>query len=277
MTCFYKCVTLTSQNLKGTTMKNKLSSNIIYTILIATIFFLLASTHAYAHFPWITAHEGDDAKEVQEFELGWGHHFPDDGNLSPDRISSITLVTPGGDILDIPPKDEIVYTIDSLKPTGMYTITAIQKGGYYSQTTQGGKRGSKTDHSNAISCGFSNNTMKALFSKGDNNTGARHILGHPLEIVPLTDPAGLNPNEVFPVKVLFHGKPFTGMISATWEGFEESDDLALEKQVNKDGIVEIPIEKKGLWMIMVHTAEDYPDSDVCDHLKYTATLTFRIK
>ncbi len=258
-------------------MNNETSLNLIYTILIAMVFFLLVSTHAYAHFPWITLHDGDDATQVREFEFGWGHHFSDDGNLSADRIDSIKLAEPGGAIRDISVKDGVVYTIDELDAAGMYTIAAVQKGGYYTRTTQGGRSGSKTDHPNAISCGFSNNTMKALFSKGDSNQDAAHILDHPLEIVPLADPAELNPNEMFPVKVLFHGKPFTGMISATWEGFQESDAFAIEKQVNKDGTVEIPIRNKGLWMIMVHTSEDYPDPDVCDRLNYTATLTFRIK
>lgn len=246
-------------------------------IFAMTLLFVLLSASAFAHYPWITLHKGDGRSADQRFELGWGHDFPHDGILSADRVDSLSLVKPGGDTLELAVKEDGIHTIDNLDTPGGYIVAAVQKGGYYTRTTRGGRQGSKADHLNAISCGFSNNTMKSIFSKGGKSVSFDHVLGHALEIVPLADPAALGKGDRFSIKVLFHGKPFTGTVNATWEGFEGDDGYAVESASNKDGIAEIPLESDGLWMIMVHTSEAYPDTEVCDNLNYTSTLTFRIK
>lgn len=257
-------------------MKSNKSVSFIGRVLPAVAFCLLIATSAYAHFPWITPHDADaDNPEKQTFELGWGHHFSDDANLSPDRVESMRLVEPDGNIRDISLEDGPVYGVKDLAPSGTYIIEAIQEGSYYSRTTRGGKRASREEYPNAVSCGFSNNTMKAIFSRGEGGDAGR-ILGHSLEIIPLEDPSTMTRGEKLPVKVMFRGEPFTGKVNATWKGFSDHDHFAHEKQAGADGIVEIPLENAGLWLIMVHVSEDYPDPEVCDDLNYNAVLTFRV-
>lgn len=246
--------------------------------LIAMVWILLIAGPVYAHFPWITLHEADGEPDFRQFEIGWGHHFPENGILSADRVESIRLIKPNGEAREISAKQGPRHALKDLDASGTYILEAIQTGSYYSRTTRGGKRGSRADYPNALSCGFSSNTMKALFSTGEgaDAADAGKRLGHPLEIVPLKNPAALDAGDVLPVKVLFHGAPYTGGVGATWDGFAGEGDFALETEAGNDGVVEIPLKEAGFWLIMVHAGEDYPNPDICDQLNYNATLTFWI-
>ncbi len=245
----------------------------IRTIIPAAVLAVLLAAPAYAHFPWITLHDQNGA--IQQFEIGWGHDFPGDGLLDPDRVESIRLIFPDGDERKIAADAGPPYSLSGIETAGTHIIEAIQKGSYYSRTTQGGRRGSRADHPNAISCGFSTNTMKAFFPVDHGNGDVEKSLGHDLEIIPLADPASLSSGDRLPVKVTFQGKPFTDSIYASWDGYNGDDAFALALETSEEGLAEVPIENDGLWIIMANTSEDYPDPDVCDQHAYTATLTFR--
>lgn len=240
-------------------------------VVVSSIFYCLALMPAYAHYPWITPHDNDGSGNEQLFEFAWGHHFPTDGILSADRIDSIVIIAKDGTTETVSPHEATLYAAGP----EAHIIAATQKSGYYSRTTKGGRQGSKVDYPDALSCGLSTNTMKALVGTGGIAGG--QVLGHPLEIVPISDASNLKKGEAFSVKVLFHGKPFTGNLRATWEGFSGEEALPFDKQLDSDGVIDIPLEEKGLWMIIANTSEDYPDPDVCDNLNYTSTLTFRVK
>lgn len=235
---------------------------------------VMLAAPAYAHFPWITLHEKNGG--IQEFEIGWGHRFPDDGVLDPDRVASIRLISPDGNAREIPVNQAPAYALSGIETAGTHIIEVIQKESYYSRTTQGGKRGSRADHPNAISCGFSTNTMKAIFPVERGNGDVQKKLDHDLEIIPAADPATLSAGDRLPVKVTFRGKPFTGSIYATWDAYNGDDEFGLELKTNEEGLAEVRLENGGLWMIMANESEDYPDPDVCDRHSYTATLTFRV-
>lgn len=72
------------------------------------------------------------------------------------------------------------------------------------------------------------------------------VVGHDIEIVPLTDPAGVKPGESLKVRVMFHGKPHSGGEVERGDG----TTVVVEKDIPRfttdaDGVVTIPIVKSG--------------------------------
>jgi len=95
--------------------------------------------------------------------------------------------------------------------------------------------------------------LKALVQVGDARDGSfAKVLGQPLEIVPERDPAFAAPGERLPVKVQFRGAPLAG---ARIEAFSRVGDDVRGADLRTDGrgLVEIPIDRRGVWLIrMVH-------------------------
>ncbi len=240
-------------------------------VLCIALIFRVGLVPAQAHYPWLTVSE----KEPMRFEVGWGHKFPKDGILGDDRIASAMLVHPDGAVRELSLGAQDAHPIGTLAPSGLHILAAKQRPGFYSRTHQGGRVGSKIDHPEALSCSESANTMKALISRGEGGDPGR-LLGHALEIVPLTDPASLGVGDEFAVRIVFQGKPFRGTVEATWAGFPDKEGYAVTRETDAGGEVRIPLSHGGLWLVKAATRVPYPDAAVCDHRSYTATLTFRV-
>jgi uncharacterized GH25 family protein len=95
--------------------------------------------------------------------------------------------------------------------------------------------------------------LKALVQVGDARDGSfAKVVGQPLEIVPERDPAFAAPGDRLPVKVRFRGAPLAG---ARIEALSRVDDdvRGADLRTDERGLVEIPIDRRGVWLIrMVH-------------------------
>ena len=161
---------------------------------------------------------------------------------------------------------------------GSYLIVAKRKTGFYTKTTQGGKRQSKEGLKNVIKCSRSQMCMKAIINVGDGQGKVDSKVGHPLEIIPLANPAELKAGDYLPVQVLLHGKPYNDKIFATYMGFStEKDVFAYTSKTDRQGKGRIRILQPGVWMIKVEHQQPYPDQDVCDVESFIATLTLEVK
>ncbi|SRR5581483_2124931 len=103
-------------------------------------------------------------------------------------------------------------------------------------------------------------------------------LDHELEIVPEKNPSQLKPGDTLPVRVLFRGKPLSGVrVSAVYEGAEpKGHEFPVTAETDEQGHASLKLDRPGLWyarLIHMIPAENERDAD---WRSYFATLTFRV-
>jgi uncharacterized GH25 family protein len=118
---------------------------------------------------------------------------------------------------------------------------------------------------------------KALVNVGGDDDSFAQPLGDRLEIVPLTNPAGVRAGQEMRVRVLFDGLPVMTRVTATYDGFSpRQDTYAYSTEDVADGRAYVMITRPGLWMVRVEhqIAEAKPT-----HERYVAraVLVFEVK
>lgn len=240
------------------------------------IFMLLVAMPATAHYPWIKVHGATSASEY--FRIHFGHSFPEDGLLRADRVAGVRLVHPDGsvEVLELEARED--HPLSPARNPGARMIVAEQNPAYWSRTHEGGRRASREQYPDAFSCSQSSNVMKAVVNRGT-GTAWQHRQGHPLELLPREDPAGLRAGDPLTLQVLLHGEPWEGEVRATYAGYpgDGGHDYALTVRTDAEGLARMVPAVAGYWLVQAHASEDYPDPAVCDRRSYHSTLTFRVR
>jgi len=100
--------------------------------------------------------------------------------------------------------------------------------------------------------------------------------GQRFEIIPQSNPSMLQTGEKLSVKVLFEGKPITGLrVSSGCENLNEGKYLA-HAQTDENGLATVEISGAGLWFVRTHFIRPHSDLDNFDWESFWASLTFRI-
>ncbi len=247
------------------------------------IFSLVAlAAPAPAHDMWIEVRDYTPAPgEEIAMTLAYDHHLPGREFLPKDRLQEIFLLRPDGSRAAIEGYSEVEYKAEATAGTGSHLVVALQKGSFWTKTTEGYQSGkSKKDVKEAIACTYSAKSAKALVNVGaPAGEALSKPLGHDLEIVPLADPAALRGGDFLTIKVLFKGKPLGGAdVVATYVGFSrEKNTFAYATKSAADGTAKIRMATNGAWLVAAHYKEDYPDPAVCDQNSFAASLTFEIQ
>ena len=104
------------------------------------------------------------------------------------------------------------------------------------------------------------------------------VLGHDLELVPLSDPAGVAPGQSLKLRVLFHGKPLAGGAIERGDGVTAVPENDIPRfATDADGIATVPIVKAGAHLLVIDyrvSPSAVPDQANAD--LYTATLWFMV-
>ncbi|MDA3971115.1 MAG: DUF4198 domain-containing protein [Desulfobulbaceae bacterium] len=240
----------------------------------------LFCTQAQAHYPWINmSNYSPDPGESVQMTIGWGHRYPLGKFLKKGDLESIVIVGPDGKKIPVSTASELEFEPENnLRNPGAYLVAGKRKTGFYTKTTQGGKRQSKEGLSNVISCSRSQMSMKAIINVGDGQGTVNRKVGHPMEIIPMTNPAQLKAGDYLPIQLLLHGKPYKGKIFATHMGFStEKDVFAYTSKTDRQGRGKIRILQPGVWLIKAEHTQPYPNQDECDVEKFIATLTLEVK
>jgi len=109
---------------------------------------------------------------------------------------------------------------------------------------------------------------KTLFSW---NEAFAKPVGLYMEIVPLVNPLVLKVGDTFPVLVLKEGVPLANA------GFESSDEEDPSYKTDAYGIAQIPVKKKGLFIVAAkYYAQQYADPSV-DAVTIQSSLSFTVK
>ena len=238
---------------------------------------------ASAHDLWLEVR--DYTPEVGEditLTLGYGHYLPAHEFMTHLDLEEIYMLDNKGKRIGLERYSDVEFRGEKpLEKEGTYLVVAEKKGGFFTNTTKGYKRGqSKKGLKNVIECSYSKKYSKAIVNvgKGEGKTFSK-ALGHELEIIPLENPGNLTEKDYFLVKVILKGEPVPyNHVFATYSGFStEKNTFAYATKTNKDGIARIKILKSGVWLIATYYQDAYPDPEECDQYKLTSTLTFEVK
>lgn len=105
-------------------------------------------------------------------------------------------------------------------------------------------------------------------------------LGHPLELVPLTNPVlESGPNRPIRLKLLFEGKPLSGArVSFVPRGqvLAEGVDSNFERTSDAEGFVEFTPSEGNVVLAVVHHLSPDRSGDGYDKTQYSATLTIAV-
>ena len=115
---------------------------------------------------------------------------------------------------------------------------------------------------------------KSLVRVGDGpRTGFDRVLGYPLELIPRVDPSALKPGDAFPVLLHYLGKPLAGVLVIAFTADAPGDRLEL--RTGADGLVTLPLDRAGIWLIKaVHMISLPASNPAADWESFWASLTF---
>jgi uncharacterized GH25 family protein len=240
--------------------------------------------HASAHDMWLNMrHYTFEADNPVYMTIGYGHFFSGPGGefMPQEYLDKLYIIGSDGRESKIKPNNQVEYQSEKpVERAGTYLVVASKKGGFFTKTTKGYKRGrSKKGLKNVISCNYSEKYAKAIVNIGNGSGNVfSKTLGHKLEVVPLKDPSKLREGDYMPVKILFEGKPLGTFVHATYAGFSsEKNTFAYATKSDKKGIAKIKILKSGVWLLIVKHEISYPDPKECDKISCSSALTFEVK
>lgn len=102
-------------------------------------------------------------------------------------------------------------------------------------------------------------------------------VGDPLEIVLVTNPAGIAAGGTITCRVLRDGKPLATEVKAGYDGFSaKEDEYAVQVTSDSAGLAQFVVPKAGLWFIRVAVTEKLSGADA-DKVNLRATYAFEVK
>ncbi|MBV9498514.1 MAG: DUF4198 domain-containing protein [Acidobacteriaceae bacterium] len=116
---------------------------------------------------------------------------------------------------------------------------------------------------------------KAIFPAATSGGSFSRNLGEQLEIVPQSDPFKTLPGQIFPVKVLYFGKPLAGIGVEIGDGQTKLKEEEIARyKTNTAGVALVRIARRGLQVIGVDYRTQPRFPQLSDHDDYGATLSF---
>jgi uncharacterized GH25 family protein len=223
---------------------------------------LLAGTAgANAHGAWVAQRHGDLA-------VVYGHGAGDDA-YKPEKVTAAKAATAAGEAREVRIVPQAKNALLDV-PKDAATLTVVFDNGFWTKGADGkyvnkGKRdvpgGQGTSHS------LKTNTT--ILAKGT----APKAQGLPLEIVPLVDPLSLKMGDDLPVRVLYQGRPLSGV--SLYPDYV-NDGHAESGKTDADGRVTLFVRNDGLNVIGVSHSVPAPDHPDVDRVGLFATLSFTL-
>lgn len=252
-------------------------------LLLCLLCLLIFPAGAMAHYASVTVdnYQPDPGEKIT-VTIGFGHAFPGDGKMrrAAYDYASLTIVDPDGN--SIPVKIEPFGDAGNLPiqiafaKKGPHTLILSMKN-FASKTTTGYKYQPKNELANVLYSKWSETISKALISVGGDHRNPWNVgTKDRFQIVPLKNPEVIPTDGFMPVKVMFDGKPWRGLMHATYAGFsDKSDTFAYTTKPDKEGVAEIKMLKKGMWLLYAAHAYPYDNKAKADECSFKATLTLQ--
>lgn len=161
-------------------------------------------------------------------------------------------------------------------------LTAIKDGETWCVTNEGGKTGARSELEaqglKVLRATKNDKFVKAIFNASHDDKNFASVIGQPLEIIPVTNPADAKVGEFFDVKILLNGEPYTGPVWATYDGFvTEYENTYAYYTEAENGEAHVKITSKGLWGIRAFQGDLPGKAGDYDALTLRAFLIFEVK
>lgn len=248
-------------------------------IILCFIAGLFAAQSLEAHLLWLNIDNYQPRiDETVQIDIGWGHKFPEDGVIKEEFLNRVYALDASGKEVPLTKISLSQYKFTP-KKEGTYRILANVHPGYVTKTTQGYKLKSKKDLQEVLSCFRYDIRAKAIIivdGKRENNDSPAD---DPLVIIPLKNTDQLKEGDLFPLKVIYDGKPLPNAdINATYKGFsDQSNTFAFTTLTDKNGEARVKLSKNGTWLVTATHKVPYPDPEVCDENSYKYSVSFKVK
>ncbi len=254
--------------------------------LIAGMIF--ANSGAYAHELTIKAKSDEPMKKDTPFEVTVqsAHKF-----IVPEEVEVIERVKAGiiedGKFIEsaLTPDEKnlcINFTVTPKNDDGSIMLVAVKDGESWCVTNEGGKTGARAELEKqglkVLSANKYDKYAKAIFNASHDDKNYSQVLGHPLEIIPVTNPADVKAGDYMKVKILLNGQPYTGAVWASYDGFApELENTYAYYTEAENGEASIKITAPGLWGIRAAQGGLPGVEGDYDHLNLRAFLLFNVK
>ena len=176
----------------------------------------------------------------------------------------------------------IDFTVTPKDTSGAVILAAIKDGETWCLTNEGGKTGARRDLEaqglKVIRATKNDKYVKAIYNTSHEDTKFSQIVGHPLEIIPVTNPADAKVGGYFHVKILLNGQPYTGPVWATYDGFvTEYENTYAYYTEAENGEAHIKITAPGWWGIRAYQGDLPGVEGDYDALTLRAFVVFEVK
>ena len=256
-------------------------------IFIIALIFSLVSFPAFSHELTIKAKSNEmKANEPFNVTVQSAHKF-----IVPEEVEVLERVKAGiiedgkfveAEIRANEPELCIDFTVTPKDLSQSVILAAIKDGETWSITNEGGKTGSRKDLEaqglKVIRATKNDKYVKAFFNTSHDDKNFATVLGHPLEIIPVTNPADAKVGEYFDVKILLNGQPYTGPVWATYDGFvTEYENTYAYYTEAENGEAHVKITAPGLWGIRAYQGDLPGVEGDYDAFTLRAFIVFEVK
>ena len=258
-------------------------------LLVASL--LCTASLAQAHDLWVTAPATLSPSETLKADLSYSHDFPYPDEIPADRLhifEPLHITSPDGTKKDLVQQGKnYQYVSESQLAKGSYVITANYRPTFWSEFADDTwAQGDLTKNPTAVACQQAQMFGKSIVvvDGGENLEAIRRPIGQ--EIVPLANPNSAKMGKLFPVRVLFQGKPLADeIVTATADTIALMDEEAThdhrEPQIfsgktDKEGKVNIIPLVEGFWKVKVKHKTPFANQKQCHENSLSATLAMQI-
>ena len=241
-------------------MKQYFKISIIFVVIWAGTG--IAAAPCFAHHLWVMEKDG-------VYAVCRGHIGEKTSPYDPACVTEISAFTDNGNELGITRTDEKNRTVFTAaqKPA---LVAVVAHWGDRVNTTRGkrlmNRNQAEAEGLRVISAFTSTQYSKTVFVPSDITT---RPLGIKFEIVPLADPAKLSAGVPLLFKLLFDGRPLSGVSVLTNHDQEATTD--------EDGVAEVVFDKPGVHLLFATHQIPADDASGLDFYKFMTFLTFEVK
>ncbi len=220
--------------------------------------------------------------------IGWSHIYPVEEPLKRDMLGIYDLVGPNGERTPLEANPGgFLFAPAKPQTAGAYIVHAAYRDHFFTWYEEDGEEkefdGPKTGLDNIVYSGYFEFRSKALLQANEAAVDAFTTpLGDTFELVPTTNPyaQGHDGTKHLEVKVLLDGEPAPDvLVQARPASHWPRTRFAQMIISDEDGIAEIEITERGLWLISASMTRDPRPvfAEKCDIEEFMASLTFEAR
>ena len=176
----------------------------------------------------------------------------------------------------------IDFTVPVADEASSVVVIANKDGGVWSTTNEGGKSGTRKDLEaqglKVMKAVKTDKYVKAIVNASKDDKNFSTVTGQALEIIPVTNPADAKVGEFFEVKILVDGKPYSGPVWATFDGFvTDYEETYAYYTVASQGSAHIKPLAPGLWGVHAVRTDLPGQEGEYDSVTLKSFLIFEVK